>query len=116
MPHEVPTYYFVPSDSIKAESVVPVRIRHVVPEIRVGKAGIRPVPEITAPVCGKSYIFLLIFIFYRGAIPSFAAQNSPLKGAELNAESEVPVRTRHVVPETRAGKAGMRPAPEMTAP
>lgn len=33
-----------------AEGVVPPRVSHVVPEIRVGKPGIRPVPEIATPV------------------------------------------------------------------
>ena len=55
---------FCPVRHIKAESVVPVRIRHVVPEIRVGESGIRPVPEIAAPpVWQVLYFFIAIFCF-----------------------------------------------------
>ena len=55
---------FCPVRHIKAESVVPVRIRHVVPEIHVGKPSVRPVPEITAPpVWQVLYFFITIFCF-----------------------------------------------------
>nr|DAI82230.1 MAG TPA: hypothetical protein [Bacteriophage sp.] len=49
MPHKSTSVlnYFV--KFIKAEGVVPVRIRNVVPEIRVRKSRIRLVPQITAP-------------------------------------------------------------------
>lgn len=63
---------FCPVRHIKAESVVPVRIRHVVPEIRVGESGIRPVPEIAAPVCDKSYFKIISVYYLEGAAPSFA--------------------------------------------
>lgn len=105
-----------PVRHIKAESVVPVRVRHVVPEIRVGESGIRPVPEIAAPVCDKSYFKIISVYYLEGQPPLLLAQNSPLKGSELNAESVVPVRARHAVPETRAGEPGTRPAPENAAP
>lgn len=95
-----------------AEGVVPPRVSHVVPEIRVGKTGIRPVPKIATPVRQV----LCYFLFYRGAIPSFAMQNSPLKGAESNAEGEAPPRASHAVPEIRAGKTGKRPAPKIATP
>ena len=55
-------------------------------------------------------------MLFRGAAPSFATQNSPPKGSELNAESEVPARKRHVVPEKREGESGTRPVPEIAAP
>lgn len=71
-----------------------------------------PLPRQPRP-CGKSYV---IFLFYRGAIPSFAMQNSPLKGAESNAEGAVPPRASHAVPEIRVGKTGIRPAPEIATP
>lgn len=95
-----------------AEGVIPPRVSHVVPEIRVGKPGIRPVPEIATPVRQV----LCYFLFYRGAAPSFATQNSPLKGAESNAEGEIPPRVSHAVPEKRAGKPGSRPEPEIATP
>lgn len=107
---------FCPVRHIKAESVVPVRIRHVVPEIRVGESGIRPVPEIAAPVCGKSYFKITSVYYLEGQPPLLLAQNSPLKGSELNAESAVPARIRHADPEIREGESGTRPAPESAAP
>lgn len=107
---------FCPVRHIKAESVVPVRIRHVVPEIRVGESSIRPVPEIAAPVCDKSYFKIISVYYLKGQPPLLLAQNSPLKGSELNAESEVPARIRHAAPENRAGESSRRPAPETAAP
>lgn len=107
---------FCPVRHIKAESVVPVRIRHVVPEIRVGESGIRPVPEIAAPVCDKSYFKIISIYYLEGQPPLLLAQNSPLKGSELNAESAAPARIRHAVPEKREGEPGTRPAPEIAAP
>lgn len=101
---------------MKAESVVPVRIRHVVPEIRVGESGIRPVPEIAAPVCDKSYFKIISVYYLEGQPPLLLTQNSPLKGSELNAESAVPARTRHAEPERRVGEPGRRPVPETAAP
>lgn len=107
---------FCPVRHIKAESVVPVRVSHVVPEIRVGESGIRPVPEIAAPVCDKSYFKIISVCYLEGQPPLLLAQNSPLKGSELNAESGEPVRVSHDAPEKRAGESGIRPAPEKAAP
>lgn len=70
---------FCPVRHIKAESVVPVRIRHVVPEIRVGESGIRPVPEIAAPVCDKSYFKIISVYYLEGQPPLLLTQNSPPK-------------------------------------
>lgn len=95
---------------------MPARIRHVVPEIRVGESGIRPVPEIAAPVCDKSYFKIISVYYLEGQPPLLLTQNSPLKGSELNAESEAPARRRHDAPEIREGESGIRPDPEIAAP
>lgn len=76
----------------------------------------RPAPEIAAPVCDKSYFKIISVCYLEGQPPLLLAQNSPLKGSELNAESAVPVRESHVAQERREGESGRRPAPETAAP
>lgn len=91
-------------------------MRHAVPENREGEPGKRPVPEIAAPVCDKSYFKIISVYYLKGQPPLLLAQNSPLKGSELNAESAVPERNRHVAPEIREGEPDKRPVPENAAP
>ena len=101
---------------LNAESEVPDRERHDAPESREGESGNQPEPEIAAPVCDKSYFKIISVYYLEGQPPLLLAQNSPLKGSELNAESEAPERDRHAEPEIREGESGKQPAPENAAP